>query len=407
MSPENGPSEAGWSGLQMATQHLCPQTIPNLTSTYAPRPSAPQLTEDPLHKHLGSFSNSNNDVDSDATPLSNSPKTPSLSNIAENFPYTLDWIDYSNTPNLPFTDTIPEYGKIPPSSNLPLASPTSPPTNRHSPTNSSSPPSTNPFTVTPSCTCLPDLYLTLSNLSTLPSLPVNPNTVEILQTATRTAHSVLYCPTCPPKFQSGMQNVMLLATLLAVIGDGWSRILRAPAKDLARGFDVDPTTSLCSDSDLADSWTDAKEMQWKLFARYLTRQYVFGDAPPPGIHLPGICPFLFSTSPAPPSIPPIIILQNLCDAMERRQKTWHGLIEATGEFPHACGNTMEMARLGGGDCTVKQRQEKLTGMEREGKEHLCLKIVQLLRAVLKGVDRRPERGERSWEQARVDEILGR
>ncbi len=210
-----------------------------------------------------------------------------------------------------------------------------------------------------------------------------------------------------------MQNVMLLGTVLPVIADGWSRILRTPTQDLARGFDTDPSTALLSDADLSASWTSAKENEWKLFGHYLVRQYVFGDTPPPGVHLPGICPML--SHPAPDfhshslsyshshySKPPIIILNNLCDAMERRQKSWHGLIEATGEFPKPCGESaVALARLGGGSCGKEQKQKEPTGLQngngnengKEKREHLCLKIVESVRSVLALVDKRPDRVE--------------
>jgi hypothetical protein len=205
-----------------------------------------------------------------------------------------------------------------------------------------------------------------------------------------------------------MQNVMLLSTLVPVIADSWSRILRAPAKDLARGFDIDLATALSTDSDLTNTWTDAKEAEWKLFAHYLVRQYVFGDTPPPGIHLPGVCPFLSAPSTISPSKPPLIILSNLCDAMERRQKTWHGLIEERGEFPRPFHSAEGPAGPGGGDsCGEEHRMRGLMGAVGERKEHLCLKIVEGVRHVVAAVDRRPDKGQRSGEQCRLNAILGR
>lgn len=415
MSLENGPSGTDlpvWGELGTLDQHPYPEAVSNPISSYAPLPTGRLSTQPPLSGQLGSSSNRTKDVDSDITPQSNSPKTPSFSTIVESFPSTFDWSGYIDTP---MTVTSPPGGKDSQSYHLPPSTSPPHPPNHYSPVEAQPPPVTNPsFPPAPSCSCLPNLYLTLSTLSTLPSAPINTDTIEHLQSATRTAHAVLYCPICPHTFQSGMQNVMLLSTLLTVIADGWSRILRAPPQDLARGFDIDPTTTISSssvanDSDPANAWTEAQESQWKLFAHYLTRQYVFGDAPPPGIHIPGICPFLPSSTSLSPFKPPILILSNLCDAMERRQKTWHGLVEETGEFTGPRHSSAEaLARTGGGDCAVGQKWMGIGLRPNEGQEPLCLKIVASVRNVLAAVARRPDSVEEgSAEQVSLQEIFAR
>lgn len=387
-SHENGLTEADqhvWSQSQLVDQNVCPNPDPNCIGSYT------QLAQESAKSiNYGSWSSFGNGIDnanSDMTPPTDSLPTPPPTIPAENFPSALDWTNYSITPCLPGDLTDIECRGVTPPSNLPVNSCIAPPVDQYPPFNPSIPPSTNSLPAIPSCTCLADLYLALAKLSTLPSLPINPQTVETLQDATRTAHAVLYCPTCPQRFQTGMQNVMLLGTLLTVIGEGWSRILHAPARALARGFDMDPATLLASDSDLASSWTDSKERQWKQFAHYLTRQYVFGDAPPPGVHLPGVCPFFPAT--ASPSKRPIIILQNLCNAMERRQKSWHGIIEPTGEFPENC-NGMEALTRHGEDNRSEEEQQQQRGIGRVGtwekEEHLCLKMVETIKHVLASMD---------------------
>lgn len=425
LTAEDFPSEPVYSACQMLDDILDPDSVLGAMNPYVPQLSASARTEEPVCGQLGSLSNSINGVDSDFTPLSNSPSTPPLSAMVESYPSNLSWTDYLDLANLP--SPVPESPRreAPPSNQLAATTSSQAQSDHHHSTNHSTQPQITLLPAAPSCTCLADLYLSLSALSTLPSLPVNAHTVETLQAATRTAHAVLYCRTCPQKFQSGMQNVMLLGTILPVIADGWSRILRTPAPDLARGFDTDPSTALLSVADLSASWTRAKENEWKLFAHYLVRQYVFGDAPPPGIHLPGVCfklsqptSNLYCPSPSPSysvfqshsSKPPIIILNNLCDALERRQKSWHGLIEATGEFPRPRGESaVVLARKGGGSCGEEQKRKAMMGLqngvgsgngegngngkEKEKKEHLCLKIVESVRSVLALVDKRPDLGQ--------------
>lgn len=410
---ENGlgtPDQPVWSEIGMVDPNLFSGPMFSSVNSYAPLPS---LMESSLYEQLGPYSNGNNDVDSNATPLSSSPTTPCLPTIADSFPSTLGWSDYPDTTNLP--TVIPDLtsGKRSMSNHSTMPQYTLPLADGYSSLTSSFPSSSlNALPVVPSCTCLPDLYLTLSNLATLPSQPINSSTIEALQTATHTAHSVLYCPTCPQHFRSGVQNVMLLATLLSVIADGWSCLLRAPAQDLARGFGTD--------SDLTNPWTDAKEAQWKFFAHHLIRQYVFGDAPPPGVHhLPIISPSTststFFSSP-PSQKPPIIVLQYLCDAMERRQSTWHRLREATGEFALPRGSIMVSTNLPGGgggggrggeegrgSCGKEEQREK---KQEQRKEYTCLTIVDSVRTVLKALDKTGlDHGERSC--GRLEEILGR
>jgi hypothetical protein len=394
ISKENGPStdnDPGGSALEMISHNLYPEPAVNFTGSEAPlllvEPAV--LTDAPLSDHLALFGNAIDDVDSDESPPFDSPMTPSLSAIADSFPSTLDWTDFSSPPDLPTTVTNLPSQKTSASDHSTSIPTPLPPTHHYPHVSVLTPPSTSPLALPPPCTCLPDLYLALSDLSTHSSHPVSRHTVEILQTAARTAHAVLYCRICPQNFQSSMQNVMLLGALLGVIADSWSRILRAPARDLARAFYVDPATSLPSNSDLDASWTDTEEKEWKLFAHYLVRQYVSGDAPPPSIHIPCICPMLSSSSSSFQTNPPIIILNNLCNAMERRQKSWHRLEKDTGEFPPRYDSTDALARPGEGSCTEEQHElGRMTEMEDE-KEYPCMKIVASVRSVMARVNRRP------------------
>lgn len=415
VSIENAPTRPDQpvdSACQMFDDISHPELAFNLINSYTSQSPQPFQPQDPLYENLGSIGSSVNQVDTDVTPPSNSPATPSLSSIAETFPSTLDWDGYLDLP-YPLVPIAESDGpKTPPSDFIPSVTPNASSTNQYYPSNYSIPTPTNPFPVAPSCTCLVDLYLSLSSLSSLPSLPTNSHTVQTLQAATRTAHAVLYCPTCPHKFQSGMQNTMLLGTLLAVIADGWLRILRTPSRDLARSFDPLALSSATNPS--TAPWTSAQDRKWKRFAHYLVRQYIFGDSPPPGIHLPGVCPLLSTTSSSQPHAharAPIIILNNLCDAMERRQKTWHGDIEDGGEFPgpgHVSDETGAHAHGSEDEMLKRWRGHNRDGM----KEPLCLKLVESVRTMLALVDRNPDRtpdqaGKQGEQCSRLCEVLGR
>lgn len=407
VSNENGLNETNQlvqNGFQMGHQDSCPIPTPSSTTSATPPSSAPVPDEDLLYDDFGSLSNGINHIENDATPPAHSPTTPTISAILESFPSTFDWDDYFNTTNLPVSVSNACSPNIPASAHLPPIASDGLPTHHYNPVVTSTLPS---FTPALPCTCLPDLYLALTNLSTLTSLPMNPNTIETLQTATRTGHNVLYCPECPQKFQSSMQNLMLLATLLSGIADSWSHILHASPQDLARGFSIGPTVRSSTSTDPANSWTETEEAEWKLFAHYLIRQYVFGDAPPPGIHLPGICPILSSTSSsACPSKPPPIILQNLCHAFERRQKTYHGLIEATSEFPRPYHSTEVSATRGGVNCHKELGSKMSTATHHEKKELLCLRIVEGVRNTLALLDTRADPERRTEWQVRLNDILG-
>jgi hypothetical protein len=382
---ENCPNEAHQPTLHTINQILYPDPeLDFISSTKPPSPlsmplplPASMLTGDSLYRDLGSLSSRTDDIQGNFSPQPSSTTTPSLSAIAESFPSIHDWTEYFNATTAPI-DILPTYG------GLPSFTYTPPAIDHYPPLDLATSPPPNPIAHAPSCTCLTDLYLTLSNLSTLPSAPINTGTVESLQSATRTAHTVLYCPICPQSLQSGVQNVMLLATLLMVIADRWSRILHAPPQQLAQGFSIDPAYTLPT---LLNPWTTAKDTEWKLFAHYLIRQYIFGDAPPPGIHIPGVCPFLSSPSLHPN--PPLIILRNLCGAFERRQKTRHGLIEATGEFPQPSTSARGLWEH---DCSEGHGLRLPTETADERQEHLCLKIVESVRTALASVDRKPARG---------------
>lgn len=260
------------------------------------------------------------------------------------------------------------------------------------------------------CACLSNLYLTLSSLSTLqsnnraPGRPgastpsifplVTPATIETLRMASREAYRVIHCCICPQSFQTGMQNIMLLCTLLSVLGDIWGRLSRAPVKDIRSGF-ITGTTN-------ADSMSDE---DWRALIRRIVRKGVYGrvEASTSSFHA-DIEDERYNRS---------YSLSYLINSLERRQKTWHGQVEDDGEFPdikrHWTGTEGPRVKFGsvfspnvgatgassnGYGATVPNAGKnggtegcKGTVMQKNSEEgHLCLQIVDQVRGLMAALD---------------------
>lgn len=299
----------------------------------------------------------------DNTPPSEHPHTPSdndIYNVSYPTDYSL-WPDFSDTVlPMPLQDSTGFTPK--PSADSGFMDPDTDPSTLNS------------LPSVPDCPCLPNLYLTLSTLSTLSAFPVTSHTITTLASAHRTAHSVIYCRICPQKFQTGSQNVMLSNTLLTVLVDQWQRVLKSPASDLEKGF----SSSLPS-----QHMSAITELEWKTFAYDLVRAYVFGDRTPTAPPTP---------SPAPGAMPPsaseITTLFGLAEAMERRQKQWHGHETETGEFPKKMTHDLDQGHAAG--FTL----EDIRRMESEAKGHghdkfLCLQLVSHAKNCIRSLDRGP------------------
>jgi hypothetical protein len=334
----------------------CPVVYSQYMKTHqlAPQPSYP--TEEGSWEPQNAQSNNN---DSDTTPSSDSPPTPYLS-----YPTSMQtWPDYSTMSQLP----------------LMVADNQKPPSEASDPISNTSFESLTTLPSVPACPCLPNLYLTLSTLSTVSAFPVSNHTIDSLLTATRTAHAVLYCAVCPKKFQSGVQNVMLLGTLLSVVADGWNRVRLAPAVELKKGFSNPFPGKSVPDLPLSPQ----ESLSWRLFAHNLVRVHVFGDAISPnpftlpdGTSSYSSCPFS-----CPKGIP--ITLSYLIQAMKRRQKTWHDMHDDTGEFPPR----MPISEFQGHITHMSMAEKQDLELERDG--HLCIKIVNSAAMVVRGLDRPP------------------
>ena len=74
------------------------------------------------------------------------------------------------------------------------------------------------------CACLPNLYSTLVSFQSPPE-PSFPYSMGLLRNAVRLGHTVVRCQICPQRYNTGVQNVMLLGTLVQMISNEYSKLL--------------------------------------------------------------------------------------------------------------------------------------------------------------------------------------
>ncbi|KAL1886408.1 hypothetical protein Plec18167_000338 [Paecilomyces lecythidis] len=154
----------------------------------------------------------------------------------------------------------------------------------------------------PRCTCLSYLYLCLSNLSTLPSFPTTNQTLLPLYTAARTARDVIRCPYCPQQYSTGVQNVMLLGTLLNILADSWLRVSEADPVDLGKQSAPAGYVSALS-RDPRD-----ETLKWREWLMQTVRHAVIGGPIEPAASI--------MTKDTPDVL-------SLIKEMETRQRRWH------------------------------------------------------------------------------------
>ena len=307
------------------------------------------------------------------TPPSEHPHTPSDSDFY-NIAYPTDysqWPDFSDTTlPMPLVDSF-EKDQVASSSNL---TPSHPPDSDFNPDSMSSLPSV------PECPCLPNLYLTLSTLSTLSAFPISSHAIATLDNAHRTARSVIYCPTCPQKFQTGSQNVMLSSTLITVLVDQWKRISKAPATDIRSGFCPNPPPP-----GPPSEMSGREDLEWRTFAYDLMRHFVFGDRVLPRLPYQPIEKAHTYLAASSTSLNQRITLTFLADAMERRQRVWHGLEPDIGEFPKKMTRHLEAGHSG---FTLEDIKE-MEAAHRDGPDngHLCISLTKHAKRCIGSLDR--------------------
>lgn len=161
----------------------------------------------------------------------------------------------------------------------------------------------------PTCPCLSYLYLCLSTLSNLNSFSITRETTTSLCTAARTAQSVIRCEICPLRFATGMQNVMMLGTLLSVMADAWYKVSLADACSLGSELASPEFQKLVINNESPQVY----ELTWDYWLRRFLRRAVIGMPMPPNL-----CPPSAACNNTPD-------LYSLVRELEDRQRYWHSI----------------------------------------------------------------------------------
>ncbi|KAF3393205.1 hypothetical protein DPV78_009410 [Talaromyces pinophilus] len=161
----------------------------------------------------------------------------------------------------------------------------------------------------PTCPCLSYLYLCLSTLSSLNSFSITRETTTSLYTAARTAQSVIRCEICPLRFATGMQNVMMLGTLLSVMADAWYKISLVDAGSLGRELASPEFKQLV----INNKSPHVDELTWDHWLRRFLRRAIIGTPMPPNL-----CPSSVACNITPD-------LYSLIRELEDRQRYWHAI----------------------------------------------------------------------------------
>ena len=212
------------------------------------------------------------------------------------------------------------------------------------------PPQTNGANGT-SCTCLPNLYVTLSDLGTTKEWSF-PMSVHKLKTAMQTSDAVLKCQICPYESTTAMQNLMLLTTLLTTVTDCYRKILKSIDVQAAKAEESGDTIQYRMGDSNPEKWhlhtgtndcpmginVDLDASEYKMLARKVIRADVHGakNSPMGQISVVG-----------------------LVDRLEQRQQEWHKGASSAEMREHYSG--------GGQQCNP------------ENGDFTCLKLVGMVR----------------------------
>ena len=158
------------------------------------------------------------------------------------------------------------------------------------------------------CACLPNLYSTLASFQSLPQ-PSFPYSLGLLKNAVRLGHGVVLCQICPTTYNTGVQNAMLLGTLVQLILNEYAKLLKhieqraANEERIAFRFGEQSTSLDSRHTGTPDCPMginiDLSGEEWQMLARKAIRQGVLGRS---------------NSADS---------LAALIDAMKERQKTLH------------------------------------------------------------------------------------
>lgn len=199
------------------------------------------------------------------------------------------------------------------------------------------------------CSCLSNLYSTLSSFQRLPS-PSFPYSMGALARATIVARDALRCQQCPTVYATALQNLMSLCTLLPLIAHEYGKLLEHIDERAARGAtmsfkmgenSLDQLHLHSGTLDCPMSFDiDLSAAEWRVMARRVVRQKVV------------------RSSGADPSV------LGLLEELENRQRSWHAKPRLA-EFRHEL-SCMEQ------DCSVDEK-------------HTCLQMVFRAKAAIEGL----------------------
>ncbi|KAL4868160.1 hypothetical protein BDV12DRAFT_170168 [Aspergillus spectabilis] len=195
------------------------------------------------------------------------------------------------------------------------------------------------------CSCLSYLYLCLSHLSSLKPFPISQHTVCSLYISARTAQAVIRCPSCPTKFDTGLQNVMFTGTLLNVIADSWLRLSKANACEL--GNQVAPPAYSAAINRSPDP-----KAAWEDYLRQLVRFSVIRGPMDSG-----------AKTQCAEDAPSVLCL---VEEMEARQRRWH----ASSDF-HPLPPDQRLNAPSEQDC-----------LNRDEQDLLCIRVANSARNVI-------------------------
>lgn len=137
------------------------------------------------------------------------------------------------------------------------------------------------------CACLPNLYSTLASFQSLPQ-PSFPYSLGLLKNAIRLGHGVVLCQICPTTYNTGVQNAMLLGTLVQLILNEYAKLLKhieqraASEERIAFRFGeqlspLDSRHTGTPDCPMGIN-IDLSGEEWRMLAQKAIRQEVVGSA---------------------------------------------------------------------------------------------------------------------------------
>ncbi|OAX80452.1 hypothetical protein ACJ72_05214 [Emergomyces africanus] len=137
--------------------------------------------------------------------------------------------------------------------------------------------------------------------------------------------AVIYCEVCPQTFNSFVQNLMILGSLLNVIGDTWLKVSQMNAEQL--GSEILSPTFIAS----LPSEPGERERRWKRWLRHVVRHGVIGST---------ITPMVDAVQDEISESPNLL---SLIQELEARQRWWHaprdpieyrtGMLRPNGDLP--------------------------------------------------------------------------